>query len=349
MNENQITFLICMFAWIMRVPRLVERWKAPLLRGHEWFFSVEVPSDFLAGPGIGILRSYRARLFLPWAVELPILAALLLTGRARYIILLIAGMGILTRLNYYAALAAAEKQARVFEVAAAAAPVSTISLSLEPRTLRAYTTPWFEAVIILSIAGPLAWLGYRYATVHDWQLIRRPLAQILFYAYMQAGLLLLKCGLVRARYAAPAANADQHLAWRESLRRLSTTICDYSRVLVGATSFAVTILSSLPVKRETQQTISVLFLFGGGAILTYLVWRRRLQHLEVARRTRPAKLLTTPDIDGPVRVICFQPSLPMLLLAGPNGYAVNLASAAAITTGLYLAGYGLLWMCMKLV
>ena len=46
------------------------------------------------------------------------------------------------------------------------------------------------------------------------------------------------------------------------------------------------------------------------------------------------------------RLLCFRPSLPMLLLKGPKGYALNLASAPAKTAGLYIAGYALLIVCL---
>lgn len=338
MNESQIIAVCCLFAVAARIPRIVERWKAPLLRGAGWFFSVETPPDFMAGAGRSILRRYRLRLFWPWMVEAPIAAALLLSGGARYILLLIGVVTLLTRLNYYLARAAAEKQARQFELPEAASPVSTISLSLQPRTLRDYTTPWMEAAIGLSILAPLVWLSYRYAVTGDWETIRRPLAGTLFYTYVQVGALLAKCGVVRARYAAPAATAEQHLAWRDSLRRLSAATCDYTRLMLAAASGVMAILSTLPVGGSSKQTVSIVCVLVVGAIATCFGWKRRLQHLEIARRTKPAKLFAAPDVSDPVGIVCFQPALPALLLSGSNGYALNLASASAIAIGLYLAG-----------
>jgi hypothetical protein len=339
MNENQIIALCCLVAVAARIPRMIERWKAPLLRGTGWFFSVEVPPDFLMGPGASILQRYRVRLFWPWMAELPIAAALLLSGGTRYIFFLVGAATLLTRLNYYLARAAAEKQARQFELPEASAPVSTISLSLRPRTLRDYATPWMEAVIGLSILAPVFWLGYRYAVTGDWEAIHRPLAGALFYIYVQAGALLVKRGVVHARYAAPAASAEQHLAWRESLRRLSASICDYARLMFAAASGVMASLSILSVGASSKQTMSIICMLAVGVVATCFEWKRRLQHLEIARRTKPAKLFAAPDISDPVRIVCFQPAMPMLLLSGPYGYALNLASASAITIGLYLAGY----------
>jgi hypothetical protein len=75
-------------------------------------------------------------------------------------------------------------------------------------------------------------------------------------------------------------------------------------------------------------------------------WRIRQRHLKVARAAKPTRFLVLPDTDEAGRLVCFKPSLPMLLLKGPKGYALNLASAPAKTAGLYLAGYAVLLVCL---
>ena len=114
MTEYQLIALFYLFSIAMRVPRILERWKSPMLRGPEWFFSVAVPTDFLTGPGAAILRDYRWRLAIPWAIEAAVLAALLLTNHAVAVLYAIPAMAILTRLNFYAARKAAEDRARHF-------------------------------------------------------------------------------------------------------------------------------------------------------------------------------------------------------------------------------------------
>ncbi len=347
MNENQLLIIFCVFAVITRIPRIVERWKAPLLHSPGCFFSVEVPPDFLAGPGASILRRYRWRLFLPWAVELPIAAGFLAAHHSSYLLPLIAVITLLTRVNYYLDRAAAEKHARPFALPVASQPVSTVSLSLEPRTLRDYTNPWMEAAIAISIGLAFAWLGYRYASLRDWPAIRGPLAMILFYVYIQAGLLLVKRGIVRARYVAPAENAAQHLAWRDSLRRLSAGLCDCARLIFALSPLAALFVSTANWGPGAKESAMILFCMGLAAIMIAFEWRRRLQYLEIARRTRPAKLLTMPDVADPLPMLCFQPALPALLLSTPNGYALNLASAAVKTAGFYFGGFAVLWACLR--
>jgi hypothetical protein len=347
MNESQIVILACAFVVLVRLPRMVERWKAPLLRGPGWFFSVEAPPDFLAGSGARILHRYRWRLFLPWAVELPIAAALLAIHQSGYIAMLLAIISLFTRLNYYLARAAAERQARSFELSAASQPVSTVCLSLEPRSLRDYTNPWMEAAIAIFIGLTFAWLGYRYASLREWHAIRKPFAMTLIYVYIQAGILLIKRGIVRARYVAPAENAAQHLAWRDSLRRLSAALCDYERLVLAAGPLGIFVLFTAQWGKDATQTAILLYSIALAAIPIPFVWRRRLQYLEVARRTRPAKLFTLPDVPHSLPMLCFQPDLPPLLLSTPNGYALNLASVAVRAAGFYFAGFAVLWACLR--
>jgi hypothetical protein len=347
MTENQILVLLCVFVVAMRMPRIRERWSAPLLRGPEWFFSVAVKPDFWSGPGAAILRNYRWRLFIPWAIEIPIFVAILIAGRHRYIFLLILVITLLTRLNYYAARQRAEDQARRFELPGASQPVATVALSLQPRTLGGYTNWWVEAAIGLALGASLAWLGYRYAATRDWQAVRGPLSATIVYIYLQAGLLLIKRALVRARSVAPADNAVQYLAWRESLRRLSTAICDYVRLLCVFGPLVADLQSIVkPWAGSGAEAATMVAVLGAGALATVYEWRRRRQYLEVARQTRPAKFLVLPDIPDAGWLVCFRPSLPVLLLNGPNGYALNLASAPAKVAGLYIVGYAalLVWL-----
>src|SRR5579872_303478 len=349
-NENIVATSLIFLAGLGRIPRIVERWKAPFLRGAGWFFGVEVAPDFEAGAGASILRRYRLQLFLPWAIELPIVATLLLTGHARYVAIVIAAMTLLTRVNYYAARMMAEGRARKFELCAIQTQSSsTISLSLRPRILRDYTNPWIEIAIAVGIGGSLAWIGVRYLTSGDWHLVRQPFCLTLVYIYLQAGFLLLKRGIIRARYAAPAGDTAQHLAWRESLRRLSAAVCDYSRILfalgpIAIDGFAFRTWENSGVRMAATGAFMTVF-----AILTWLEWKRRREYLDVARRTRPAKLLAMPDLPDPVRIVCFQPARPALLLCGSNGYSLNLASAAVKSAGLYVAGCALLCFTIRLI
>jgi hypothetical protein len=318
----------------LRFPRIKERWAAPLLRGPEWFFDVSVPPDFLQKSGRVLLRYYRWRLFIPWGIEFPLVAALALTGQfnLRNVAILILIITLFTRFNYYAARIAAEKRARAFEQSVESSHTSGVMLSLQPRTLRNYTNWWVEAGIVLALSAATGSLA---VGAPD-----RALRFVVINLYLQAGLLLIKYGIIRSSGAAPVDNVEQYLTWRESLRRLSTGACDTTRLM-----FAV------------QPIIALGFLAGGTArwvawiafavaaivIVTYQ-WRCRRKHLAVARRTKPARLPLLPDFEQIRSVLGFWPSLPLLLLKTANGYALNLASAPVRLAGLYFAGFAGLWL-----
>jgi hypothetical protein len=347
MTQDQLIALTYIFAAGLRIVRIRERWGAPLLRGPEWFFGVAVRPDFLNGAGAVMLRNYRWRLLLPWLIEIPILIGILLRAPHVYIIYMLLASALSTRLNYYAARNAAKRQARAFDTGGADESPSAIALSLQPRTLAAYTNPWLETIIVLAVSGSVVWFGWRYAFAQDWQALRRPMMYVVTGLYLQAGLLLLKRAIIRARSTAPADSADQYLAWRDSLRRLSTTICDHARLLLttgplvaemqaGATRWA----------GSTLQAAALISLFGLSIVLALDEWRHRRRHLEIARRTKPVRFPVLPAIPDAASFVCFRPESPVLLLSGARGYTLNLASAPARTASLYVAGYAALWICL---
>jgi hypothetical protein len=312
------------------------------MRGPEWFFDVAVPPDFLCGPGREILSGYRWRLFIPWLIEALLGSALWATGRFNLINVawVIIGITLFTRFNYYAARLAAEKKSRPFEPADVAGPVSNVVLSLEPRTLLSYTNWWLEAGIVLGLAGAALWLCVVWNTTPDHDLIRLVASLLVFDLYVQAGILLVKRGVVRSSSAAPADNLEQYLAWRESLRRLTTSACDLTRLLFALQPlFILGFSASKPVQIVANTGFALLAFF----VLRYEL-RRRSAHLKIARRTKPARLPLLPDVQKIRGWVCFSPSLPVLLLRTANGYALNLASASVGIAGLYFVGFAGLWI-----
>jgi len=330
MTEPQIVLLGYIAVIFLRFPRIKERWNAPLLRGPEWFFDVAVPADFLQNAGRAVLRNYRWRLFIPWMIEVPIMAALFFTGHADIrntagVIMLVT---LFTRFNYYAARLAAEKRTRIFERPVESVHASGVMLSLEPRTLRNYTNWWVEAGIVLALCGAAAWLAEKL----NGGLLRFLVVNL----YLQAGLLLIKYGIIRSSGAAPVDNVEQYLTWRESLRRLATGSCDVARLMLAVAP----LLSFAFLAGGTARSIGWVGYGIGAAFVIAHEWHSRGKHLEVARRTKPARL-PLQDTRGPIG---FWPSLPLLLLRTANGYALNLASVPARIAGLYFAGFAGLWL-----
>jgi hypothetical protein len=247
-----------------------------------------------------------------------------------------------TRFNYYAARIAAENQARPFETAAASETVSAVALSLEPRRLASYTRRWIEATIVLITAVFLTWAAYLGATSASPEMARILFRIAIVHVYIQAGLLLVKREVIRSGGAAPADNAEQYLAWRDSLRRFTTGLCDSVRLqmcLVPLLAMAFT------AGGQRLWPVTTLVIVVTAVIAFRFEWRSRRAYLQVVRRTRPAKLPGLPGVET-AGVLCYWPSLPMLLLKKTNGYALNLASAPVRFGGLYLAGFAglLVWL-----
>jgi hypothetical protein len=342
-TESQQLMLAWLICFLVRIPRLVERWKAPFLCGPGWFFGVQVIPDFRDAGGSVILARYRLRLFLPWAVEIPLSLLLLSLGYPRAIIPIVIVITLLTRLAYYANRKAAEDAARRLQIPESDKPVVSVLLSLRPRSLRDYSNRWIETTIVGALVASLALLGSRSAISGDWTALRGPWTQLAIVFYMQVGLLLLKRGFVRARSVAPADNAEAYVTWRESLRRLSTTLCDYMRlVLVFPLLFADFSVFAERSNSRDQETLILIVVFVLMPLLGWQEWRSRLRHLQVTRETKPAGFLVRPDESGLHSLVCFRPELPMLLLRGPDGYSLNLASPSVRTAGLYFAGCALL-------
>ena len=101
-----------------------------------------------------------------------------------------------------------------------------------------------------------------------------------------------------------------------------------------------------PWEGSAAQTGTLIIVLALSAVVLWHEWRIRQRHLKVAGAAKPTGYLVMPDTDDAGRLVCFRPSLPMLLLKGPKGYALNLASAPAKTAGLYLAGYAVLLVCL---
>jgi hypothetical protein len=205
-------------------------------------------------------------------------------------------------------------------------------LSLQPRTLRNYTNWWVEAGIVLALSAATGWLA-----------VGNPngvLRFVIINLYIQAGLLLIKYGVIRSSGAAPVDNVEQYLAWRESLRRLTTGMCDITRLMFAVQPiFALGFLAGGAVRWLAWVAFTV-----AAIVIIVYEWRSRRKHLEVARRTKPARLPLLPDFEQTRKVLGFWPSLPLLLLKTANGYALNLASVPVRIAGIYFVGFAGLWL-----
>jgi hypothetical protein len=182
------------------------------------------------------------------------------------------------------------------------------------------------------VQAPYGWFSF---PLPDHWCHKKFIGVLIVNIYIQAGLLLVKLGIVRSGSVAPADNVDQYLAWRDSLRRFAIGMCDLSRVMFALYPLLLLgVITGGSAGLAAAIAAGVLFI----AVLLY-EWRSRLKHLEVARQTRPARFPLLPAARNARGLLGFWPSLPVLLLRTANGYALNLAAAPVRIGGVYFAGF----------
>src|ERR1700730_13476195 len=132
MNYSQSIIIFYILFWVVRINGCVRRGRQPLLRGPEWFFDVHVQPNFYTGVGRKILHRYWKRMFIPFAVDIPIAIAIFLSGHLLLLSWLMLGLAALIHINHSFSVDLAQRQARFFAVPEAEQPVASMVLSLKP-------------------------------------------------------------------------------------------------------------------------------------------------------------------------------------------------------------------------
>jgi hypothetical protein len=340
MTPNEHLIILYLFFEAARLRGSVRRWRQPLLRGPEWFFNVHVQPGFYTGAGKKILDRYRLRIFLPFAIDIPVAAAIFLSGRLPWLSALVIGLTAFIHIHHVNSVARAERQARPFAVAEDEQPVASMAFSLKPRRLRDYSDPGIEWALGLGSLAALVWLVRYYFAAPEHHNLRMVFGTPLFYLYTQLGILFAKRVIVAWRTPVPQAHAEEYLEAREQTRRYYLLFCDLNRAVLTAGLLFWPILLSLPPARINQLR-SIWFAVWMVAVLVSAVWveiqRKRL--VEVSLRARPVKM---PDFMGESELarwpMCYQPSVPMLVLKGARGYSLNLANTLIRMGAAYMAG-----------
>jgi len=280
------------FFWLVRIRGCIRRGRQPLLRGRDWFFSVHVPPGFYSGEGRTLLHRYWLRMLIPFAVDIPIAAAIFYSGRVLYLNYLILALTALIHLNHVISVDLAERQARRFAIDDDDQPATRVLSSLKPRRLRDYTNAKLEWAMAITTLFVLAFVIRAYA-LHSPDLVRW-MTMIGFLLYVHAGLLYVKCVIVAWRAPVPQAQAAEHLEVREETRRRYLQLCDLNRISVTAAMLLMPL--SLAVLPAAQPRLLNVWL-ATWLVLTIAgtVWGeiRRTRLAALTSRVRPAKL---PDL-----------------------------------------------------
>ena len=345
LDMSNLSFVVVyILFWMVRINGCVRRGRQPLLRGPDWFFNVHVQPGFYEGAGKKTLHGYWMRMFIPFAVDIPVAIAIFLSGRLEYLNWLILCLAALIHINHSYSVDLAERQARPFAMPEAE-PDARMALSLTPRRLRDYSNGKVEWALALSALVTLTWLlRYYFAASehHNLRLVFGVPARLL---YLQMGLLLAKRVVVAWRSPIPQVQAAEHMEAREETRKYYLKVCDWTRAATSAALlFWPVMLSTSPA--EYNRLFGMWFATLMVIAVISMVWTeiRRKQLVKLALRASPVKL---PDFLRQSEIarwpVCYQPSAPMLVLKGAHGYSLNLANSLTHLGAAYLAGLAALF------
>lgn len=326
--------------WLVRINGCIRRGKQPLLRGQEWFFSVPVESDFYTGAGRRILLRYWMRMFVPFALDIPLAIAIFVSGRFLLLNWLILMLCAVIHINHVYSVDLAERQARAFVAPEAEEPVARMALSLKPRRLRDYTNAKVEWLLGLSSLVALAGLARYYFADSEQHNARLVFGVPLVLLYLQLGLLLAKRIIVAWRSPVPQAQANEYMRVREETRSFYLMICDWHRgCLAAAMLFWPIEIRTSAASLGRLMSVWLYAWLALGMVATVWVEIKRKQLVKMGLQARPAKL---PDFLRQTEIarwpVCYLPAAPVLVLKGARGYSLNLANTMARLSAAYLAG-----------
>ena len=336
--------------WLVRLNGCVRRGREPLLRGREWFFSVPVQPEFYRGRGRDILRRYWLGMLVPFAVDVPIAAAIFLSHRLSLLNALVVALAALIHINHVFSVNAAERQARCSGLAAPQEPVTSRVASLERRRLRDYTNSKFEWILAFLVLTSIAWLIRDYEHASEYQNVRALFGVPAVLLYLQLGLLLVKLIVVRWRSPLPGVAASEHIEAREGTRTYYLRICDLYRAIGVFTIAFCAFQSSAPDRsHEEFARIWLVVALVTGIAVTIWVELKRKELAGVVGRAIPVAVPDFIEQQSAVRwPLCYQPSAPMLLLRGARGFSLNLGNALGCVCVSYVVGLLLLFAAVRM-
>jgi hypothetical protein len=335
MDGMMLTILAA--AACLRLMSLRKFWRLPKRQGETWFLTTEVGSDFYGGTGASLVRSYRAWLVAPLALDAVVVGLLVAAGRPEYAIYEQAGSFVVTSVFYHLVTIHFGQRVRTLAAPTVPAPPTVVHLSLEPRRLRDHTNWLLEAAIAAPNAVAIALL-----VRPDGEAGAAALAAV-WLLYLQAGLLLLKQLFVRARMKLPARRTEDYTRWRAAWLVYHLRVFDTLRLWLALSLLLLAVRSRLD-DAGTFATLGI-WLLGAAAFTVYsLRERRRLAAVE--REVEPATLARefppAPVADGRFLaggLLFINRDNPSALVRSPAGVAVNLANASTYLWVAYLVGF----------
>ncbi|HQR39756.1 MAG TPA: hypothetical protein PLF26_15320 [Blastocatellia bacterium] len=325
-------------AFVLRLFALKRFWRLPEKLGAGWVFATRI-DDGSSVDALGILvRRYRSWLFLPVGVD--VIAIALLVATNRLLLLAYEQLAAVVAMSVFCNLAAVHfaQRAKMFAATPEPSRVEAFQVSLESRRLRDHTNWILETVCaVLCTVAIIVTLA-----------LGEGISVVVWLAYLQIGLLLLKQLFVRGRMRLPANRADDARRWRDAWLAYHVRVFDAVRVafasvmLVFAASDLGDKLWSIAALGPVVLGVVVTIV----AVMTVYCIRERKRFAVVEREINPAELarelpsMPLPDgrfLAGGLLVV--SPGSPVALTRGPRGIAINLASRTTVLWALYAGGF----------
>jgi uncharacterized membrane protein len=357
--------LICGATMMVAVRFVLLRslWRLPLKHGEEFFFAQRVGPGFYRDAGSSLLQRYHFCLFVPLALDAPVVVWLAATQRLVPLFMeqWLAMIATLVIYNIMAVHFSSRATAMVGNQLDE--PPTAVQLSMSPRRLRDHTNWTIEAAIwaMISLALVLLARGYTFAPAdgesRDLSDVLQGVAVPIWILYLQFGLMLLKVVFVRWRMPLPARRTEDFRRWRSAWLSYHLKIFDAIRMLC-----AVLLLSGTAFKLgyHTWSRASLMIAVPGWAlvVLVYAIYitreRRRLAVVE--REVKPIELVKEfprrPVPDGCFfggGLLYFNRDNPVVIVRSAQGIAINLAHPSAYVWAGYFIGLVLLtiWMAVS--
>ena len=349
MSSGMSSIVMYVFFWAIRVNGCIRRGLQPMRRGREWFFDVHVTPEFYNGAGRKLLHQYWTRMLLPFALDIPIAAYLFVSHHLRGLNWLMVALVPLIYVNHCFNVNLAQRQARRLAPADIEQPVARVQLSLTPRRLRDYSNAKVEWVLALSSAFALALLLRYYRAAPEHHNLRLVFGFPMFLLYLQFGMVFVKRVVLAWRTLIPQEQAAEHIRAREETRKYYLRVCDWQRAALTAALLFWPIRLSTPPP-ALGKLIGGWFIFWMLINVVSFVWIeiRRQQLLNLAVQARPVNL---PDFLHPSEIVkwplCYQPSVPTLVVEGARGYSLNFANALTQLGAAYIAGFIMILMLLR--
>ena len=344
--------------WAIRALKVRGLWKHPLRNGEEFFLAQRVGPGFYREAGAALLRRYRLSLFLPLALDAPVIVWLAATGR--YLVLVVEQWiaMIASVVVYNLILVHFSARAAVQPGAADERPATTMHLSMAPRRLRDHTNRWVELAIAACVAASLAVLVYAKVTAGaDWHLrhaVSGGVVLTVWLLYLQLGLLLLKTVFVRWRIPLPVRRTEDFRRWRSAWLSYHLRLFDALRLIfvLVLTAGMTKLLLPDPYPRPAWVALIAFWTVAVLIMIVYLV-REQRRLTAVEREIKPVELVKefppSPVAEGRFLaggLLYFNRDNPQVLVRSAQGIALNLGHASPYAWAGYFLGLLLImtWM-----